>query len=762
MIRLGKFVVQALLLALCLFTAAPALAADFNSDWKFFRVEGSTPPPLETAPWETVTLPHTTRIEPRIVNDQWQGTAFYRKTFATLPAWRGQRVMLRFEAAMNVATVSLNGQQLIHHLGGYLPFTVDMTPHLKPSGDNVLTVELDNRDNAITGPKPLKILDFNTYGGLYRGVRLIVKPSVHVTDEMMANTVAGGGVFVTYPTVNAREAQVAVKTQVANTSAEDRVVTVAQTLRHGSYKSAATLRLSLRAGETRDVEQVLQVWRPRLWSPKSPNLYTLETQVLDGKAIDTVQTRIGIRRLEITKDTFKINGEAHRLRGVNRHQEYPYVGYATSPQADYRDARLIKAAGFDFVRLSHYPQSRAFMDAADELGLVLLDSVPGWQFHNPDPAFAAQVLQTCRDMIRRDRNHPSVVAWECSLNETGMPPAMVESLTRAVHEEYPGNQAWSAGWMPEGFDIFIDARQHRMKTPWVKKDRPYIVSEYGDWEYYAQNAGFNQDSWADLKQDDRTSRQTLGSGEKRLLQQATNIQEAHNDNYTTPAFADAYWVMFDYNRGYADDLEASGTMSLERSPKFSYHFFRSQRDAREVSPMWGGGPMVFIASFWNADSSPKVRVFSNAQEVELFLNGKSVGRRKPDADAISNNLPHPPFTFDLGAFTPGKLEARAYIDGRVVTRHAVETADTPKMLKVEIDTAGVKAAPGDLVFARAHLLDAKGRHAFVSNVPVTFTAMGGYEIVGPATAASEAGIASVLVRVVKPGGRVTATGDGLK
>jgi beta-galactosidase len=400
------------------------------------------------------------------------------------------------------------------------------------------------------------------------------------------------------------------------------------------------------------------------------------------------------------------------------------------------------------------------MAAADELGLVLLDSIPGWQYMNPAPAFRDQVLRTCRDMIRRDRNHASVVAWECSLNETGMPRALVDAFNTAVHEEYPGDQAWSAGWVNEGYDIFINARQHRMKEPWTKKDRPYIVSEYGDWEYYAQNAGFNQDAWGDLKQEERTSRQALGDGEARLLQQAINLQEAHNDNYTTPAFADAYWVMFDYNRGYADDLETSGVASLERLPKFSYFFFQSQRDPGEVSKAWGGGPMVHIASFWNAQSSPKVRVYSNADEVELFLNGKSLGRHVPDKDALSTHLPHPPFTFDLRQFTPGKLEARAFIRGKLVARHAIETAGDAARIEVALDDMGVKPAPRDLVFARARLVDAAGRPVFASNVPVTFTAGGGYEIVGPATATTEAGVASVLVRVTRPGsGKITARRD---
>src|SRR5690606_29117453 len=131
---------------------------------------------------------------------------------------------------------------------------------------------------------------------------------------------------------------------------------------------------------------------------------------------------------------------------------------------------------------------------ADELGLVLLDAILGWQYFNTDPAFEEQVLQTCRDMIRRDRNHPSVIAWECSLNESDMPKPFIDKLHAIVHEEYPGNQAYSAGWTDYGYDIYLQARQHRIEH-YEEPTKPYIVSEYGDWEYFALNAGLNQNAW---------------------------------------------------------------------------------------------------------------------------------------------------------------------------------------------------------------------------------------------------------------------------
>ncbi|MES2901214.1 MAG: glycoside hydrolase family 2 TIM barrel-domain containing protein [Pseudomonadota bacterium] len=748
--------------------ATPALAAklNLNGDWRFHRDDQKamrSDADVPASAWTRVDLPHSARIEAREAVDTWQGQAFYKKDFKARMA-PGERAILRFEAAMNVADVWVNGTHLGQHLGGYLPFSFDVSDLLKASGLNQVVVRINNEDNKITGPKPLKDLDYIQYGGLYRGVSLSIKPAVHITDEMLSATPAGGGIFVTYPKADRDAATVRIKTELHNSAKVQRPVTLRHTLlQQGRRVGEIVKRIRLGAGERRHVELDLELARPALWSPQAPHLYQLQSTVASNGQQDQVRTRIGIRRLAFNaQHQLLLNGEALFLRGVNRHQEYPYVGYAISPQADYRDALLIKRAGYDYVRLSHYPHSPAFMDAADELGLVLLDAIPGWQFFNPDPAFARQTVQTCADMIRRDRNHASVLAWECSLNETGMPQSLVDQLHQTVHQEYPGDQAFSAGWVPQTYDIYLQARQHRIGSKHKLPAKPLIVSEYGDWEYFAMNAGFNQTAWADLKEADRSSRQFLGDGEKRLLQQAKNVAEAHNDNFTTPAFADGYWVMFDYARGYARELESSGIMSIDRLPKFSYDFARSQRSAGETSAVWGGGPMVAIASFWTQDSSPLVRVFTNTDEVELFLNGRSVARHKSVASAAHPHLQHPPLEFDTGAMQPGELKALAYQGGKVVATHVVRTPSAPAALQVWLDDMGVKPVPGDLVFLRARLLDAQGNRVPQNGRKVQFAASGGYEIVGATASSTEAGTASVLVRVHGAKGSLRAQADTLE
>lgn len=723
---------------------------DFNPGWRFLLgdVEGAERAAFDDGAWDTATLPHTARVESLVTGEpgsetyQWQGVCWYRKRFPLSPESAGRKVLLNFDGAMNVADVWLNGEYLGRHRGGWLPFGFDVSGLVR-EGENLVAVRLDNRDNPVTGPKPLAQLDFNPYHGIYRNVRLVIKDPLHITDPILAGQPAGGGVFVTYPDVSPVAATVRVRVHVRNDGPNARTFLVRAVLLDGTRGIVAdgfSDPVRLAPGEARQVVQDLEVVAPALWSPHAPHLYRLRTEVVeDGAVVDEETICAGIRRIAISAAGFEINGERMFLRGTNRHQEYPYVGYALSDAAQFRDARKIKDAGFDYIRLSHYPHAPAFMKACDELGLVVMDCIPGWQYFNrDDPAFTALQYENCRRMIRRDRNHPCVILWEVSLNETDMPAEFIRTTHALAHEEYPGDQCYTCGWT-EGYDVFIQARQHggcREVT-----DRACVVSEYGDWEYYAQNAGLEQEAWANLAPDAANSRQLRWHGEAALLQQATNFQEAHNDNRTTVAFADGLWVMYDYNRGYAPDIESSGCMDLFRLPKFSYAFFQSQRPPSE-------GPVVFIASYWTPRSSTDVRVFSNCEEVALRLNGQPVERRHPDADRISTHLARPPFSFRLGRFRAGTLEAIGYVGGREAARHAVRTPGGVARLDLRLDRSGRPFALDgkDVAFVHADLRDARGTTVPDTWENVSFGAVGHVTLVGANPFTSEAGVASILLQ----------------
>lgn len=754
---------------------------NFNHSWEFVRDIDTTNAGIRLSDisstqeqWEQVSLPHTARLEPiEKTEQQWQGNAFYRKVFRVPASDKGKHVAVKFEAAMQVADVYLNGKHVFKHLGGYLPFYVDISDYVRFGDENVILVKLNNEDNPVVPPgKPLEDLDFNYYSGLYRNAFLITKDKLYITDPIAANRVAGGGVLIHYDTVSRALAKLMVQIEVKNDHTNSRTAEVKVVLKDKQGKLVAessSNSVTVEPGAFGTFKQELQIQNPNLWSPDSPYLYNLSVELVqDGKVIDETSLRTGVRSIKFATDGFYLNGEKLYLRGTNRHQEYPYVGYALSDNARYRDAYKIKEAGFNFVRSSHYPQSPAFLDAADELGLLIMDAIPGWQYFGNE-SFQKNSLQDVRDMVRRDRNHASVVAWEASLNESGMSKDFMEVTHRAVHEELPFSDTYTSGWIDYAYDIFIPARQHA-KAPhyWnnYDKNKPLFIAEYGDWEYYAQNAGFNQKEYADLEEEERTSRQLRGFGQKRLLQQALNYQEAHNSNLQGPAVGDANWLMYDYKRGYAPDLEASGIMDIVRLPKFAYYFYQSQAGPN-LQPQAGfGKPMIFIANHWNDPGLKTVKVFSNTTEVELLLNGKAVARQQPDKDSFSTHLNNPPFTFEVPEYEPGTLTAIGYINGKKVVQTEQSTAGKASKLDLRVDYSGREAAAGmnDVLFVYAYITDQNGNTVPDAANPVTFQVEGDAEIVATNIVNAEAGIAAALLKIGNTPGviKITANSNGLE
>lgn len=725
---------------------------NFNNDWQFKRQETGT---TANDNWENIFLPHTARIEPLIVNDQWQGTSLYRKNF-TVEKAGGEKWFFHFEGVMQEARVFINDSLVLTHKGGYLPFTIDATPYLQKNSENSIEVEVINVDDSTIPPgKPLADLDFNLYGGIYRNVQLIKTNEVHITDAVHAEEVNGGGILVHFDSISSEKASGFVKVHVVNDAETEKELQVRATLtsEDGSENTFLTPVQNLASGGEHHFEQDIVVANPKLWSPTEPNLYDLKVEVLAGEEVlDEVSLRTGIRKIELTGNAFYLNDEELFINGTNRHQEYPYVGYAISDEANYRDAYKIKEAGFNFVRLSHYPHATSFLKAADELGLLVMNAIPGWQYYE-EGEFVENALQDIKDMVRRDRNHPSVVFWENSLNESGMTDEFVVKANEVLKAELPYENTFSAGWMDHpAYDLFIPARQHA-KPPsywndYNKPDRPILIAEYGDWEYYAQNAGFNQKAFGDLKEEERTSRQLRGSGEKRLLQQALNFQEATNSNLKgEQTIGMSNWLMFDYNRGYADDLEASGISDIFRLPKFSYYFYKSQKPPHKGE---FSDPMVYIASYWQPNSVKDITVYSNTEEVALYLNNTLIERKKPSRDAFSDELWFPPYKFSLPEFVPGELKAVGYIDGKEVASHIVRTPGEASKMELSVDISGRKIAEetSDVVFIYARILDANGTLVHDATDPVTFKIVDGAnaELIGENPIAAEAGVATVLLR----------------
>ena len=275
---------------------------------------------------------------------------------------------------------------------------------------------------------------------------------------------------------------------------------------------------------------------------------------------------------------------------------------------------------------------------------------------------------------------------------------------------------------------------------------PLFTGEYGDWEYFAKDAGLNQAGYSGLKADERTSRQLRGDGEKRLLQQALNYQEAHNDNLRNPHLGDANWLMFDYNRGYSPDIESSGIMDIFRIPKFAYYLYRSQSK-----------PTLKIASYWNEKSDfNHIKVFSDCEEVALYLNNKLIEKKMTEPDKASDQLYCPPFVFDVQHFEPGSLKVVGYIKNVAVMEDVVTTEGKPTCIKLTYDKSGksLKADGSDVVFVYATVCDAKGNQVFTSDASIQFLVKGNGKLIGQNPIKAEAGIATILLQTTAIPGNI--------
>lgn len=723
---------------------------NFGSDWEFKREEAN-------ANWEKITLPHTAKIEPLVVNNQFQGSCWYQKKFAVSNT-KNRKVFLYFEGVMQEADVWINDQKVTNHKGGYLPFTVDVTPFLKSKG-NTIRVKVNNEDNPEFLPgKPLKNLDFNYYGGIYRNVYLITTDKLYITNAIQANKKASGGIYVNFNNSNKNKASGTVQVHLKNEFAVEKNVSIKCILTNNEGKKIEFKSESfpINANSDKAITTTIVVENPKLWSISKPHIYNLEVQVFENnKIIDAYSEKIGIRKSEIKEDGYYLNDEKLYLSGTNQHQEYPYLGYAISDEAQYRDAVKIKNAGFDLVRMSHYPHAEAFLNACDELGILVMNSLTGWQFFGNE-VFQKNALQDIREMARRDRNHPSIIFWEASLNETQMSESFMKEATKALKEELPFPHNYSACWIDnENYDLFIPARQHGQAPDyWTKYNngnRKIFIAEYGDWEYYAQNAGFNQTEFANLKEDERTSRQLRGFGEKRLLQQAYNFQEAANSNRKgKQTIGEANWVMFDYNRGYSNDLESSGISDIFRIPKFAYSFYQSQRDADVIlDAKLTSGPMVKIANNWTETSPLNVTAYSNCDEVALYLNDVLVAKQKPTINQNSDQLKHSPFVFNLDNFIPGTLRAEGFINGEKVVSNVVKTPESPSKIELAYDLSStpINADFPDMIFVYAKITDANGTIIPTATNEVTFSSLeGNAELIGENPVKAEAGIATIILK----------------
>ncbi len=761
-----------------------------NPAWRFYKGEadGAEAADFQDSAWEVVSLPHGIEYLPLEASGciNYQGEVWYRKHFTPDEALRGKKVFLHFEAIMGKSKVYLNGRLLTEHFGGYLPVAVELTDGLDWGKDNVIAVWADNSDDPAYPPgKAQDVLDFSYFGGIYRDCWLVAHNAVYITDPHVEDEVAGGGLFVAYDRVSDEAADVLLKLHVRNATAAPFTGVVEYQLIAPDGSQAAFLNDKIKLGKQKaaSVSSKLQVKTPALWSPDFPALYQLYVRIRDeeGNVLDGYRRRIGIRSIEFRgKEGFWLNGKPYGqpLIGANRHQDFAVLGNAVPNSLHWRDAKKLREAGLKVIRNAHCPQDPAFMDAADELGLFVIVNTPGWQFWNEAPEFAARVYSDIRQMVRRDRNHPSVWLWEPILNETWYPADFAKNARDVVEAEYPYPSCYTGcdneARGKENFPVLF-THPSNADGDWALKNsdpsKTYFTREWGD----------NVDDWNSHNSPSRAARNW---GERPMLVQARHYAcppypyTSYDALYRTSPqhVGGCLWHSFDHQRGYHPDPFYGGLMDVFRQPKYAYYLFMAQRPAEPDNAPAGSGPMVYIAHEMTPFSDSDVTVYSNCEEVRLtyLKDGQTHTYKKP---VSAEGMPSPIITFpgvydfmkDKERAMKGKQEevymlAEGLIGGEVVARHQVFPARRPEKLLLWVDNEGtpLEADGSDAVTVIAAVADKNGHVKRLNNYTVQFGIEGeGRLLANAAIQANPApvrwGTAPVLVQSTLTPGKIKIT-----
>lgn len=812
---------------------------NFNQGWKFVRqyiAEAiDVDYPTETLErWESVNLPHTVRVEPfnNSGGINYQGQAMYRKQFTVPEEYAGKKLFVEFEGAMGVTDVWVNGTHLqtkssaktgsYTNVQMYLPFVLDITDVVTAgSEENVITVLVDNSDNWNVPPgKPQGQLDYTYPGGIYRNVWIEVADPVHITDATFEDIAGGGGILVDYPQVSEESAEVAVNTHIRNESDEEQTVQLVTEVvdKEDQVVASADAEQVISSAGDFTFEQTMTVSDPELWNIDTPYLYTLVSSVfVDGVEVDQEETKIGIRTIDFSAEGgLKINGEdGGFLQGVNRHQEYAYLGYAASSSLQRRDAIKFKEAGINFVRASCHTPSADFLDACDELGIFVMEAIPGWQHWSTAPEFAEREREEVKYMIRRDRNRPSILTFEISLNEsTSVPTEFTNELAAIARAEHPSIQI-SAENPHAGASADVLYGTPEQVASW-SDTACSVIREYAD-------------HWIEQQGDFSTiCRVTRGPGSFYPGGEAAMVYQANRALWTgfphyfgtgAISLADAYkmyedtnhrfigvnkWIGIDHNRGYHSTMSPCGLWDLARLPKYMYYAYESQRSVEKDDYLESlgveTGAMIFVASTWSekapvmdkyqsgmgidktlgTDESRIIYVYSNAERVRLSVIGSDGAVlwndvQSPSKEHNGEYLPHAPFEFGAVPYTAGSyLKAEGLdADGNVITEQEVHTAGAPAKLELEVDYEGIDltADGSDAVMVYAHVLDADGNICQTADNELTFQVSGPGSLVGDGDMRvgtnpinAEAGIAGVYIQSGMEAGdiEITVSADGLE
>jgi beta-galactosidase len=726
----------------------------FNDNWIFNQ---GFSPELTTVlgRGEPVTLPHTAVELPFSYFDEatYQRAFTYQKIIAADPAWAGKEVALVFDGAMADATVYLNGTEIAAHRDGYTPFEVRLTGRLSPD-DNLLTVRIDGSENPEIPPFGGRI-DYLTYAGIYREAWLRVTAPLFI-DSVKIET----------PDALAPRRSLRLCTDLANPQSLPLSGTLTATLRDRAGKTIRTASAPVASASVsiamNDLDGIA------LWDIADPCLYTVELSLETPHGSDATATRFGFRSAEFRPDGFRLNGRPLKLRGLNRHQAYPYAGYAMGRAAQERDADILKhELKCNIVRTSHYPQSKWFLDQCDRIGLLVFEEIPGWQ-HIGGAAWKAEAVANVRRMITRDWNHPAIVIWGVRINESRDDHDFYAETNRLARELDPTRQTGGVRYITDSemledvytMNDFIlgneelpetnrprTALRAQSETTGLTHNVPYLITEFGGHMFPTKS--YDQ--------------------EQRQAEHVRRHLEVLDAAYGDPSIAGAIgWCAFDYNThkdfGSGDRICHHGVMDMFREPKFAAYAYASQGDPDE-------GAVLKPVTFWargerNIGGVLPLIVLTNCDEIELRYGDHPPKRIKPDRKSFPN-LPHAPVVIDRHHFTSEELglwgmqwesaDLTGFVGGEAVAHVHLVADPVATTLEVTADRARIAACGRDSVRIMVRALDQAGAKLPFMPEPVQIDVSGPARLIGPALLPLRGGSTGFWLESTGAPGVITAT-----
>lgn len=597
-----------------------------NDGWSFSpRFEEKMIQPKYSGDMEKVRLPHTVAVTPFNNFDEgiYQKISAYRMQFTTEPKWKGKRVLLTIEGAAHQSEVFLNGKSVGTHGCGYTAFTVDLTDGLYAAGKkNTLVVKVDSQESLDIPPFGY-VIDYMTYGGIYRDVYLEIKNTVYIADVSVATK---ANHFTSSVVLNTTE-------RTAGYSLHQKIVPYE---RSGAEPSAelATGISGLKTLTAADAAPV------QAWSLEHPILYVLVTELLDSKdkVVDVQTTRFGFRDIRFDSTGFYLNNKKIKLRGLNRHQSYPYVGYAMPKNIQREDADILKyQLGLNEVRTSHYPQSQYFVDRCDEIGLLVFTEIPGWQ-HIGGKEWKKQAVQNVRDMVTQYRNHPSVFMWGVRINESLDDDDLYTQTNVAARELDPTRPTAGVRYLKnshllEDVYTFNDFSHTGRNAGVLHKDKVtdsqkgYMVTEYNGHMFPTKSF------------DDEKHRTEHALRHANVLETVAEYDEIAGSSG---------WCAFDYNThkdfGSGDRICYHGVMDMFRNPKMAAAVYRSQGEPDVVGDVLEVSSSMDIGEY-PASIRGQVWIFTNADSVKMYINNIFIKQYSCE-DSPYTSLPHGPVLVD--------------------------------------------------------------------------------------------------------------------